>query len=296
MASTPEILRTPAELRAWRRERRGRVGFVPTMGALHAGHARLLEAARPRCDHSVLSIFVNPTQFGPNEDLSRYPRTFERDLFMAGERGVDAVFAPSPEAMYPEGFSTCVEETRLSQPLCGAHRPGHFRGVATVVLKCFNLVQPHSALFGLKDAQQFFVLRKMARDLDLEVEIVGVPTVREPDGLALSSRNAYLAPEDRERAPFLYRELNRVACELAAGASIAATLQSAKAALTAASFEVQYFDCLELPELTRSSADRVDNTRPYVLATAARLGATRLIDNVILGLERLTSAGIQILD
>jgi pantoate--beta-alanine ligase len=171
MARPPELIRTVQEMRHWRAQRDGVVGFVPTMGALHRGHAQLLRELRPVCESSVLSIFVNPTQFGPQEDLAKYPRTFDEDMKMAQAEGVNAVFYPDAREMYPDGFSTYVEETQISQPLCGRFRPGHFRGVTTIVLKLFQIVQPNVALFGLKDAQQFFVIEKMVRDLNLPIRL-----------------------------------------------------------------------------------------------------------------------------
>jgi pantoate--beta-alanine ligase len=282
--ASPAVLRTPAEMRAWRRRGPSSVAFVPTMGALHEGHAELLRRARGLCERVVLSVFVNPAQFGPQEDLSRYPRTWEADLALARREGVDAVYFPSPEQMYPPGYSTWVEESSLSQPLCGRFRPGHFRGVTTVVLKLFNAVEPERALFGLKDAQQFFVLERMARDLDLPVSVEGVPTVREPDGLALSSRNRYLSAREREAAPALYAELRRVA----AGAPLA----EARARLEASGFRVQYLECRELPGFGEAAALAPD--RPTLIAVAAHLGTTRLIDNVILRPELLTRHGIRI--
>lgn len=272
------LLRTPEELRAWRRAVVGEVGFVPTMGALHQGHATLLRSIRPRCESSVLSIFVNPTQFGPTEDLSSYPRTLERDLEIAGKEGVDVVFAPTAAAMYPEGFSTFVEENACARPLCGESRPGHFRGVTTVVLKLFNLIRPSVALFGLKDAQQYFVLHKMARDLDLDIRVEAMATVREPDGLALSSRNAYLSDEQRAVAPELYRVLKEIRSSQA--------MTWAKDTLENRGFRVQYLQCLKLPTLDAPAAFESD--QPALLAVAAYLGNTRLIDNVILNPEKLS--------
>src|ERR1700757_2917096 len=205
-----EIIRTPAEMRVRASALRAqgkKIAFVPTMGYLHAGHVSLMEAARSAGDVAVLSIFVNPTQFGPKEDLSRYPRDLEGDLAKAECAGVDVAYVPDAAAMYPDGYQTFVEVEELQKGLCGASRPGHFRGVATVVLKLFHAVQPHVALFGRKDYQQLQVLTRMAHDLDLGVEVVGMPIVREPDGLAMSSRNAYLSPDERLRALALSRAL-----------------------------------------------------------------------------------------
>lgn len=297
MASSIKILNSVRDVQEWRRSlgASDRVGFVPTMGALHAGHGALLKSIRPRCDFSVLSIFVNPTQFGPNEDLAKYPRTFERDLELARALGVDVVFAPTPDVMYPPGYSTYVEETSLTSPLCGAFRPGHFKGVTTVVLKLFNLVRPDLALFGLKDAQQFFVLHKMARDLNLGVSVEGMQTVREKDGLALSSRNAYLSPSDRKVAPRLYEALQATAKALNAApgaAQVTSALAAASDELTRAGFKPQYLDCLRLPDFAPVS-DALHPSKPYLLAVAAYLGTTRLIDNIIIRPELLKENGIQ---
>ena len=260
-----EIIRSLAEMQAWRRRVSTPVTFVPTMGALHAGHVELLRQAKTRLPDSalVLSIFVNPLQFGPTEDLARYPKPFEKDAEIARTEKVDVLFAPSPSEMYPAGFSTSVEESELSRPLCGKFRPGHFKGVTTVVLKLFNLVRPTAAFFGLKDAQQFFVIKKMVKDLSLDIELIGVPTVREPDGLALSSRNAYLSPEERAKAPLLHAALNQVSTDKE-------TIDQAKARLESNGFTVQYIELLPLPE-----------EKVSILAIAAYLGKTRLIDNLI---------------
>jgi len=286
MSSLPQVITSVPAILAWRRAIQGSVGFVPTMGALHEGHATLLRNLRPRCDVSVLSIFVNPTQFGPKEDLSKYPRTFEEDLKIAAREGVDVVFAPSPSEIYPPGYSTFVEETQLQQPLCGKFRPGHFRGVTTIVLKLFNLIRPQLALFGLKDAQQFFVLEKMVKDLNLDLTIEGVPTVREPDGLALSSRNAYLSHEDRKRAPMLYQSLQMAKDSLlkmgtmeGSTPPIREVLETSIRFLETREFRVQYLDCLSLPGLETESQVRPDQS--YLIAVAAYLGNTRLIDNII---------------
>ncbi|MEW6056074.1 MAG: pantoate--beta-alanine ligase [Bdellovibrionota bacterium] len=294
MSSAIKVFHKAQALREWRSTLANkRVGFVPTMGALHQGHATLLKKARLECETSVLSIFVNPTQFGPNEDLAKYPRTLERDLEIAKECGVDAVFAPTPDEIYPQGYSTFVEETEISKPLCGRFRPGHFRGVTTVVLKLFNLVQPTLSYFGLKDAQQFFVLNQMARDLNLPAQIVGVPTVREPDGLAMSSRNSYLSPQARETAPALYRCLTNLRALLQAKAPLGPTLEKAREDLNQLGFKVQYLDCVCLPDF-KTADGPLDDSRSWLIALAAHLEKTRLIDNVFLWPEKLKESGIRI--
>lgn len=289
----PIVLSTVAEMRDLQKTWSGRVGFVPTMGALHAGHSTLLSRSREENEISVLSIFVNPTQFGPNEDLAKYPRTLERDLSIAGAEGVDYVFAPTPDEIYPNGYSTYTEEQTLSAPLCGKFRPGHFRGVTTVVQKLFNIVQPEHAYFGLKDAQQFFVLHKMCRDLNLPVKMVGVATIRENDGLALSSRNVYLTPQQRERAPLLYKTLSETRDQILRthGENEESLLRSAVKNLEDAGFQVQYLEHLGLPNFTA-----VEPLKPSLLAVAVYLGTTRLIDNVILHQSGLPAFGIRTLD
>lgn len=277
-----EIISTVSALREWRKSIQGRVGFVPTMGALHEGHATLLRAVRPRCDVSVLSIFVNPSQFAPHEDLSKYPRPFEKDLEVAKREKVDVVFAPTPSEIYPMGYSTWVEESERSQLLCGPFRPGHFRGVTTVVLKLFNLVQPDLSLFGLKDAQQYFVLEKMVQDLHLNIQIEGVPTVRESDGLALSSRNVYLSAEDRMKAPLIYQTLRKLRSEIfELSMESEKALENSKFFLKAAGFDVQYLDLLEVPEFKKVEG-AVSKQKKHIIAVAAYLGNTRLIDNLII--------------
>jgi pantoate--beta-alanine ligase len=261
-----------------------RVGFVPTMGALHEGHARLLEVSKSENTHTVLSIFVNPTQFGPNEDLSKYPRTLESDLKIAETRGVSAVFVPNEQMLYPEGYSTYVMEEKLSQPLCGVFRPGHFRGVTTIVLKLFNITQPHHAYFGLKDAQQFFVIQKMVKDLNLSIQLTGVPTVRESTGLALSSRNVYLTEAERQKiAPRFYEVLSETKTNLASRTPISTVISDAKAKLKKFGFEVQYFELRSLPHLENLSLDPkpLEPGQSAVLAGALFLGQVRLIDNLI---------------
>jgi pantoate--beta-alanine ligase len=264
---------------AWSRAvhaRGERIAFVPTMGALHAGHATLLREGRGRGNQLVLSIFVNPTQFGPNEDLARYPRTLDADLAVAAATGTDVAYVPDASVVYPPGFQTYVEVRELQRGLCGPFRPEHFAGVATVVAKLFNTVRPDVALFGQKDYQQLAVIRRMVTDLDMGIEIVGVPTVREPDGLALSSRNTYLSPAERARALSLSRALFAARDRAAAGERDAAALVAgARAAL-----DVDRLDYLELADAdTLAPIARVD--RAAVMAVAGFIGRTRLIDNVL---------------
>lgn len=281
------ILKDKAALRAWRAAlpTGQKLGFVPTMGALHDGHMSLMQQARQAADVVIASIFVNPLQFGPDEDLSRYPRPLEADLAKLEAVGMEALFLPSVEEMYPEGASTFVEESMVSLPLCGAERPGHFRGVTTVVLKLLNLVQPHVALFGQKDAQQCAVIERMVRDLDVPVEIRRGPIVREADGLALSSRNVYLGPEDRAAAPLLYQSLKAVEAAYRAGETDAEKLADLGRSVLAGSerIGVQYWDVRD-PESLGGIA-RV-GSRGALLAVAAFLGKTRLIDNLLLTPDR----------
>ena len=260
------------------------IGLVPTMGALHDGHLALLAAARERCDVVVMSLFVNPAQFAPGEDLEAYPRDEARDLELAAEAGVDLVFAPPATEVYPPGFSTSVEVAGLTEVLDGDPQrrgPGHFRGVTTVVAKLFNAVGPELAFFGQKDAQQAVVIRRMARDLDFPVEIVVVPTVREPDGLAMSSRNAYLDPAERERAAALSRALRAAERAVEDGeTSTESALAAARAELAAAGIEPEYLEARDAEDLTPA---RNFNGRPILVAVAARVGPARLIDNVVIG-------------
>jgi pantoate--beta-alanine ligase len=279
------VLRARAELRSALQEprRQGKtIGLVPTMGFLHEGHLSLLRAARAECDLVVMSLFVNPTQFGPGEDLDRYPRDEERDLRLAGEAGVDLVYAPATDEVYPEGFATTVEVGGpLTEVLDGdpARRGAeHFRGVTTVVAKLFNLVGPDVAYFGQKDAQQAVVIRRMARDLDFGVRVEVLPTVREPDGLAMSSRNAYLSPEDRDRATALSRALARAEREAKAG-SLAAGLEAARDELRGAGIEPEY---LEARDAERLEPVAELNGRAVLVALAAQVGEARLIDNVLI--------------
>ncbi|MFZ5748431.1 MAG: pantoate--beta-alanine ligase [Pseudomonadota bacterium] len=254
-----------------------RVALVPTMGALHAGHMALVEAARRQAQRVVVSIFVNPRQFGPGEDFAQYPRHEQRDARMLSEAGVDLLWMPPVEVMYPEGYATSISVMGVSEGLDGAARPGHFDGVATVVSKLFNQVDPDIALFGEKDFQQLAVIRRMVTDLNFRLDIVGVPTQRDDDGLALSSRNAYLAPEDRAHAVALPRALGVAERAIMRGDDPATALAQARDMLTGAGFEVDYVALVDA--VTLNPVERVED-RPLRLLAAARIGGTRLIDNL----------------
>jgi len=259
---------------------RGRLGLVPTMGALHEGHLSLVRAARKQCESVAVSLFVNPTQFGPNEDLAKYPRTFERDRELLEREGVDLLFAPSAEEMYPAGAATWVTVEGLSQKLCGHSRPTHFRGVTTVVANLFHIVEPDLAFFGQKDAAQCTILRKMVRDLDLPVEIVVCTIVREADGLAMSSRNAYLNAEQRRSATVLYRALSRVQELVAKGEQRSAKLIDAAQRIFLEEPDVRV-DYVEIVD--NDTLDPVEDvSRGALVAVAAFVGSTRLIDNLLL--------------
>lgn len=277
------VARTVAEVRAAVRAARDQgasIGLVPTMGALHDGHLSLIRAARAANDFVVMSLFVNPTQFAPSEDLAAYPRDEERDAHLAAEAGVDLLFAPGVAEVYPPGFATTIHIAGLTDVLDGAARgAGHFDGVATVVTKLFHIVAPDDAYFGQKDAQQVLVIRRLVRDLDMPVRIVACPTVREPDGLAMSSRNVYLDPASRERATALNRALEAAAQTVAQGrVDAASVLAAASTVLSAAGIEPEYLE-LRSPDDLRE-VDRVETTA--LLAVAARVGPARLIDNRIL--------------
>jgi pantoate--beta-alanine ligase len=275
------VVTTIAEVRAAVAAARAQgrtVGFVPTMGALHEGHAALIRAARHEAGFVVVSIFVNPTQFGPAEDYAKYPRTLDADRAVSGEAGADLIFAPTAAEMYPDFSVTVVEVAKLDEVLCGASRPGHFRGVCTVVLKLFNIVRPDFAYFGQKDAQQARIIRQMVRDLNVPVAVRVEPTVREPDGLALSSRNRYLTPAERAAAPGIYRALQATRDRAKAGERDAAQLESALAAELAAIPGARVDYARVVDDETLQPLARLD--RPALAAVAVFLGGTRLIDNI----------------
>jgi len=278
-----KIVHTIAEIREFVRQARlagCTVGLVPTMGYLHEGHLELMRRARERCGIVVASVFVTPTQFGPNEDLARYPRDLERDARLAAEVGVDVIFNPPVEEMYPPGYCTYVDVERITENMCGASRPGHFRGVATVVTKLFNIVRPDAAFFGQKDAQQALVIRRMAADLNMDLEIVTVPTVREPDGLAMSSRNVYLDPEQRRAALVLAGSLDRAVEAVRAGERDVLQIRRLVEELIRAEplARIDYVEIYSYPGL--EPVERLQGQA--LLALAVKFGQTRLIDNVIL--------------
>ncbi|MHB8514490.1 MAG: pantoate--beta-alanine ligase [Dehalococcoidia bacterium] len=274
------VFRTVAEFRAWRRSPGGGVGLVPTMGYLHDGHLSLVRAARAADACVVVSIFVNPAQFGPDEDLGRYPRDEARDLALLESERVDAVFAPSLEEMYRHGYSTYVQVEGLTARLEGASRPTHFRGVTTVVAKLLHIVQPRRAYFGRKDAQQLAVIRRMVRDLDIDVEIVGLPIVREPDGLALSSRNVYLEGDDRRAALVLSRALALAGRMFDDGVREAGAIRARMEELIRAEPRATIDYASVADAETLDELERID--RPALVSLAVRIGPTRLIDNAVL--------------
>jgi len=281
--SRPAIASSIADLRrevAAARRRQQRIGFVPTMGALHEGHLSLVRAAQADCDYTVVSIYVNPTQFGPHEDFARYPRTLPADLEKLAAVGADLAFCPTDAEVYPAGYSTWVEVAGVSEPLEGRCRPGHFRGVATVVLKLLNMVQPDVAYFGQKDYQQALVIRRMAADLNVPVDIRVCPTVREPDGLAMSSRNAYLSPQGRQKALVLWKSLQLAAELLRTGQRDAQTIigRMRQVINTAEDAQIDYVALVD-PE-TLSPVEQI--TAPVLAALAVKIEGTRLIDNCLL--------------
>jgi pantoate--beta-alanine ligase len=279
-----KLVRTKTEVRkavAAARADGKSIGLVPTMGALHEGHMSLVQRSVADNGFTVVSVFVNPTQFGPSEDLDKYPRQLEADMRMCEAAGADAILAPSSAEMYPADFSTWVEETKLSAGLCGVARPGHFRGVTTVVAKLLNIVGPDRAYFGQKDAQQAAVIRRMARDLDMPVEVVVMPIIREPDGLAMSSRNKYLEGDERRQALVLSKALAEAERRFAAGERGAARLKEAMRGIIAEApaARIEYVEVVDAETL-----EPVESmTRPALVALAVRVGTTRLIDNRMLG-------------
>jgi pantoate--beta-alanine ligase len=273
-----QILKSLDELRAWRKQIHGALAFVPTMGNLHEGHLKLVDLGKQRADAVIVSIFVNPLQFGANEDLDNYPRTFTADCQALAERGAAAVFAPTVTDVYPRGLSqqSYIEVPGISDILCGASRPGHFRGVATIVAKLFNMVQPDIAIFGEKDYQQLQVIRLMSKDLSLPIKIIGMPTERAEDGLALSSRNGYLSATERQQAPALFATLKFIAAQLQSGLAVEPALRQAAEQLQQAGFRIDYLSARRRSDLAEAQAS--DNQ--LVILVAAYLGTTRLIDNL----------------
>jgi pantoate--beta-alanine ligase len=281
--SAIEVINTIKEMQEYSdglRRKSRTIAFVPTMGFLHEGHLSLMRQGKKHGDELVVSIFVNPTQFGPGEDLETYPRDMERDLKLTREEGVNVVFSPDAEELYPDKFQTYVNLEKLPNHLCGISRPHFFRGVATVVTKLFNIVKPHYAVFGQKDYQQLAVIRQMVRDLNMDIEIIGVPTVREPDGLAMSSRNAYLKPEQRPSALTLYKSLNQAQELLESGGKDAEKIIHFLSDLITSypDTEIDYISICD-PE---TLVDMKTIDRPALLALAVKVGKTRLIDNGIL--------------
>lgn len=270
-----QLFQSISHVREWR-ESVSRVAFVPTMGNLHAGHLKLVREAKKYADKVIVSIFVNPTQFGLNEDFSSYPRTEQRDFKLLDAENCDAVFLPSVETIYSQNAQTTVSVSHVSQNYCGASRAGHFDGVATVVCKLFNIIKPDVALFGLKDFQQFCVIQTMVHDLHFPIELVGVPTVREADGLAMSSRNGYLSEKEREIAPTLYQILQAARDKLLTGQKILDVENASIANLTQAGFIVDYFNIARRVDLKQAT----ENDHELIILAAAKLGKTRLIDNL----------------
>jgi pantoate--beta-alanine ligase len=275
-----QVIKTIAEIRRIRHSLQGKVGFVPTMGYLHEGHLSLVKRSRQENDVTFASIFVNPTQFGPHEDFERYPRDYPRDFALLEKEKTDYVFLPEPAEMYPEDYNTWVEVKSVTEGLEGAIRPGHFRGVATVVTKLFNIVQPHHAYFGQKDAQQCVVIKKMAQDLNMDLEVVICPTVREKDGLAMSSRNVYLSPEERRQAPVLCQSLSKARAMWLAGERDSGRIKQAMTELIQQKplGHIEYISiagALNLNELENAEP-------PAIISMVVKFGKTRLLDNVLL--------------
>ncbi|MGS0680304.1 pantoate--beta-alanine ligase [Shewanella sp. 125m-7] len=281
MITTQSISDIRAQVKAWRQQGKT-VAFVPTMGNLHLGHITLVKEAKTRADHVVASIFVNPMQFGQNEDLDAYPRTLADDQAALIAAGAELLFTPTPDIIYPKGMDaqTYVEVPNISDVLCGASRPGHFRGVATIVCKLFNIVQPDVAVFGQKDFQQLLVIRTMVEDLSMPIEIVGVDTIREASGLAMSSRNGYLSTEQKQQAAQIKRSLDKMAESLKSGVAIADVIAKAQTELAEAGFNNDYLDVRN----ANTFAMATPNDKDLVILVAAYMGATRLIDNLVVNL------------
>ena len=277
------VLRTIPAAREWVQQQRlvGKtIGLVPTMGALHEGHLSLFRRARAACDQAAISIFVNPLQFGAGEDYQQYPRNLQRDLALAGQEGIDVAFCPEASEMVPAPLETAVDPGRLGDTLCGPFRPGHFRGVATIVAKLFHIMQPHRAFFGQKDAQQSVIIRKMVSDLNIPVKIEVCPTVREPDGLAMSSRNSYLSPDERVNAAVLYRALRHAESSLRSGVRDASCLEQEMHQMIRAIPGAQLDYARVVDQDTLEDIRQISG--PVLAAVAVRFGKTRLIDNLIL--------------
>ncbi len=278
MLTSQDITQIRTQVSQWKRQGET-VAFVPTMGNLHLGHITLVKEALKRADHVVVSIFVNPMQFGQNEDLDAYPRTLEADQAALIEAGAELLFTPTPEIIYPKGMDkqTFVEVPVISDELCGVSRPGHFRGVATIVCKLFNIVQPDIALFGKKDFQQLMVIKTMVEDLSMPIEIVGVDTIREPSGLAMSSRNGYLTEQQKQQAATIKQAMDSIAANVKQGDTIADSLEQAKQRLISADFKIDYLEVRNATNLYPAS----DDTSQLVILIAAFMGTTRLIDNLV---------------
>lgn len=277
MFTTQDIAQVREQIRLWKRQGET-VAFVPTMGNLHLGHMTLVKEAAQRADHVVVSIFVNPLQFGQNEDLDAYPRTLAADQAALVEAGAELLFTPTPAIIYPKGMElqTFVEVPKISDELCGASRPGHFRGVATIVCKLFNIVQPDIAVFGNKDFQQLMVIKTMVEDLSLPIEIVGIDTIREPSGLAMSSRNGYLSAEQKQQAAALKRTMDAMAEAISQGQAVEQAANEATLQLTQAGFKIDYLSVRNATNLHPIGAD----DKQLVILAAAYMGSTRLIDNL----------------
>lgn len=284
-----QVIRTKAEIKNTINDLKSRkklIGLVPTMGFLHEGHLALIKKSRSQCDITVLSIFVNPVQFGKNEDFDKYPRNFESDRALALKEGVDIIFYPESNEMYSDSHLTYVNVAKMEKVMCGRFRPGHFKGVCTVVLKLLNLIKPDKAYFGQKDYQQLLIIKKMISDLDLDTEIVECDTVREKDGLALSSRNAYLNTEERKNAGILYRTISFAEMEIKKGRSFKSIKQEAIEILKSNSLikKIDYFD-IRNPENLKLLKKREPEVKKILIASAIWLGNTRLIDNKVINLE-----------